>query len=140
MKITNSLARGSAALLLASLSACSEQPAGHANAAVAQPHGSAAGHGGHQQKKPTGPVSAAFLAANDKMHRDMAVNFTGDADRDFVQAMIPHHQGAVEMAKIALQHGKDPEVRKLAEEVIQTQEAEIRLMRGWLERNAAAPR
>jgi uncharacterized protein (DUF305 family) len=140
MKITNSLAFGSAALLLASLSACSEQPAGQANAAAAQPHGAAAGHGGHQQKQPTDPVSAAFLAANDKMHRDMAVNFTGNADRDFVQAMIPHHQGAVEMAKIALQHGKDPEVRKLAEEVIRTQEAEIRLMHGWLERNAAAPR
>jgi uncharacterized protein (DUF305 family) len=140
MKITKSLVVGSAALLLASLSACSEQPAGQAIAAVAQPHGSAAGYGGHQQKQPNDPVSAAFLAANDRMHRDMAVNFTGNADRDFVQAMIPHHQGAVEMAKIALQHGKDPEVRKLAEEVIRTQEAEIALMRGWLEPNAAAPR
>jgi predicted outer membrane protein len=140
MKITNSLAFGSAALLLASLSACSEKPAGQASAAVAQPHGAAAGHGDHQQEQPTDPVSAAFLAANDKMHRDMAVNFTGNADRDFVQAMIPHHQGAVEMAKIALQHGKDSEVRKLAEEVIRTQEAEIRLMRGWLERDAAAHR
>ena len=66
------------------------------------------------------------------MHKDMDVAFTGDADADFARGMIPHHQGAVDMAKIVLQHGKDPEIRKLAEEVVRSQETEIKFMREWL--------
>jgi len=79
--------------------------------------------------------SKAFAEANARMHKDMAVPLTGNADVDFVQGMIPHHQGAIDMAKIVLEHGKDPEVRKLAEEVIAAQEGEIAMMKAWLARN-----
>jgi uncharacterized protein (DUF305 family) len=81
--------------------------------------------------------SKALEAANAAMHEAMAVEMTGDVDIDFMRTMIPHHQGAVEMAKIVIANGKDPEVRKLAEEVIKAQEAEIVFMRAWLERNGA---
>ena len=80
--------------------------------------------------------SLAFRAVNEKMHRDMAVEFTGNVDVDFTKAMIAHHQGAIDMAKIAVAFGKDPQIRRLAEEVIKTQEAEIATMRDWLRTNA----
>jgi uncharacterized protein (DUF305 family) len=81
------------------------------------------------------PSSKAFQAANEKMHKDMAVPLTGNADVDFVRGMIPHHQGAIDMAKIVLEHGKDPEIRKLAEDVIKAQEGEIAIMKEWLAKN-----
>lgn len=92
----------------------------------------ATGHEGHMTMGDTGPSSMAFMEANDRMHQDMAIEYTGNADIDFVKGMIPHHQGAVEMAKIVLEHGKDPEVRKLAEGIIAAQEAEIKWMEDWL--------
>jgi uncharacterized protein (DUF305 family) len=83
-----------------------------------------------------GPSSHAFAEANAKMHKDMMVKMTGNADIDFVRGMIPHHQGAIDMAKIELKYGKDPEIRKLAEAVIKAQEAEIAEMNAWLSKNA----
>ena len=97
------------------------------------------GHGGsgHSRNQTTGDQSAsslAFAAVNEKMHRDMAITFSGNPDIDFARGMIPHHQGAIDMAKIVVAFGKDPEVRKLAEEIVKAQESEINFMRSWLQK------
>lgn len=91
-------------------------------------------HDGHAMMGNKGPSSMAYMDANTRMHEGMAIEFTGNADVDFIRGMIPHHQGAVDMAKIVLEHGKDPEVRKLAEAVIAAQEAEIAWMQDWLKK------
>jgi uncharacterized protein (DUF305 family) len=92
-----------------------------------------AGHG--SPSAPSEPASTkAYRIANDKMHKDMDIKFSGDADIDFFKGMIPHHRGAIDMAKVVLAHGKDPETKKLAQEIIAAQEKEIAFMRDWLKK------
>ena len=86
----------------------------------------------HHGTSSTDPAISAFQAVNEKMHRDMMITFTGDADRDFVAGMIPHHQGAIDMAEVVLKYGKDPKIRKLAKEIIVAQNKEIAFMKAWL--------
>lgn len=99
-------------------------------------------HPGHSQRPATNePASTReFRQANDRMHRDMNIRWSGNADRDFAAAMIPHHQGAIEMARIQLRHGADPEMRRLAEEIIRAQESEIAELRAFLARSAPPAR
>jgi hypothetical protein len=95
-------------------------------------------HGGTQT---TGAAAtAAMMGAMDRMHSDMnSVRLTGDVDRDFTALMIPHHRSAVEMARAYLQSGRDPELRRLSESIIASQEAEIRRMRDRHPAPAAPP-
>jgi uncharacterized protein (DUF305 family) len=85
------------------------------------------------------PAQTAYTAANAKMHAGMGAAIDPDADVAFMQGMIPHHQGAVDMAEIVLKHGKDPETRALAEAVIKTQTAEIAQMQAWLAKRGVKP-
>jgi len=100
--------------------------------------GHGGGHSGHagDAKGDQGPSSLAFQGINAKMHKGMDIAFTGNTDVDFVKGMIPHHEGAVDMAKVVLAFGKDPEIRALAEAIIKAQETEIAQMKAWIAKNA----
>jgi hypothetical protein len=82
---------------------------------------------------PEGTEEAPFLAENDaamkKMMNDMAVKPTGDVDVDFVAMMAPHHQGAIDMALAVLRYGHNEQIKRLAQEIIVTQQQEIMAMR-----------
>jgi len=99
------------------------------------------GHSGHSMpaqtaQVPDTPAIKGYRQANEKMHRDMDIPYSGDPDVDFVRSMIPHHQGAIDMAKVALQTAKDDQIRKWATDVVREQEREIAEMRAWLEKKA----
>lgn len=92
----------------------------------------------HEALQPAGTAPAssdesAFLVENEaamtKMMNDMAARPTGDIDRDFVQMMMPHHQGAIDMAVIELRYGKNEQLRRIAQEIIVEQQQEIDAMK-----------
>lgn len=78
-------------------------------------------------------AEAAYLAENhaamEKMMHDMMVKPSGDVDRDFVAMMVAHHQGAIDMARSLLRYGRNEQLRRLAQEIIVTQQQEITVMR-----------
>ena len=76
-----------------------------------------------------GPYLVENDAAMKRMMNDMTVTPTGDVDLDFVAMMVPHHQGAIDMAVAVLRHGRNPQIRRLAQEIIVTQQQEITAMR-----------
>jgi uncharacterized protein (DUF305 family) len=75
------------------------------------------------------PFLSENAAAMDKMMADMTIKPTGDVDRDFVAMMVPHHQGAIDMAKAELKYGHNEQLRRLAQEIVVTQQQEIPAMR-----------
>ncbi len=88
------------------------------------PHGSTAS-----------PADKANAAAMDRMMKGMKMKSTGNPDKDFVTMMLPHHQGAIDMAKVELQYGKDPALLDLAKGIVAAQEKEIVEMKSWLAAN-----
>lgn len=84
--------------------------------------------------------AAALIRTMDTMDQAMSqVPMSGDPDSDFAAMMIPHHRGAIEMAKIELQFGTDPRLRRLAQEILITQQSEIALMQQFLDRHPVSP-
>ena len=89
-------------------------------------------HAPHAHDADGGGFAQAMAAAMDRMMQDMHAASTHDPDRDFLAMMIPHHQGAVDMAELVLRHGRDPLVRQLAEGIIAGQTVEIAAMQARL--------
>ncbi|OXI78319.1 DUF305 domain-containing protein [Burkholderia sp. AU31652] len=98
------------------------------------------------QLRPADPVSVpdsptqAYRRADSKMmDATEAAHYTGDADRDFVAHMAPHHQGAIDMAQVELKYGKDPTLRQLASRIVAAQRDEIALMERWQKEHGKTP-
>ncbi|HEV8723608.1 MAG TPA: DUF305 domain-containing protein [Candidatus Binatia bacterium] len=100
----------------------------------------------HRITAPTGEFTASTDKTFDQlmddamnvMHKGMhTAPQTGDPDRDFVTMMIPHHQGAIDMAKVLLLYGTDEQLKRLAQEIIADQQNEVQLMQLWLAKHSA---
>lgn len=87
------------------------------------------------KEKAKSASSQALEKVNEKMNKGMTMKMTGDADIDFMKSMLTHHQGAVDMANVELKYGKDPEAKKLAEDIVATQEKQINQMQDWLKQH-----
>jgi len=75
-----------------------------------------------------------FQKAMDKMHKDMMIKPSGNIDVDFLKAMIPHHQGVVDMSEELIKKSKDAELKAFAQKMIDDQKAEIKMMQDWLKK------
>jgi uncharacterized protein (DUF305 family) len=103
------------------------------------------GHAGHDMAEPMdmsmlppGDAHKSLAGGMDRMHADMMAGMTAtDIDVAFVCGMIPHHQGAIDMARAVIQYGDDAWTKQLAQQIITAQEAEIAAMKDWLKANAA---
>jgi uncharacterized protein (DUF305 family) len=89
---------------------------------------------GDSAARPTGgaadePFVAASGAAMEQMMKAMAIRPSGDVDRDFVALMVPHHESAIAMARVELRYGKNEQLRRMAQEIVVTQQQEIVAMR-----------
>ena len=93
----------------------------------------------HRQAIPANPSWPESAAAMNKMHAAMSrVAPSGDGDVDFVELMLPHHEAAIAMAKTQLAYGKDPQMRRLAQEIITDQQSEIALMQLWRKEHSSS--
>ena len=91
-------------------------------------------------QKNSNPDWSELIASMERMHMAMGqVPRSGNSDIDFVRLMLPHHQAALDMAKTQLVYGKDPQMRRLAQEIITDQQLEIELMRVWLKQHESIP-
>ena len=116
-------------LMLAALAAHAQTTGHHHGAPAAPPPAFVA-----STAKPFAKLMDDAMAVMDYGMRAAPMN--GEPEHDFVTMMIPHHQGAVDMAKALLLRTQDPELRNLAQGIITEQQNEIRLMQSWLERHS----
>ena len=101
----------------------------------------AAGHAGHDMGGPTAGATSgdkAFAASEAEMHRKMAAASGQTIDQAYVAKMIAHHEGAVAMAEVALRDSRDPEIRRMAQSVVDAQTREIAELKAWAPTSAPA--
>lgn len=80
------------------------------------------------------PAAKGYMDAMSKMQASMPKDHTGDADKDFARMMIPHHQGAIDMAKVEVQYGKNPKMKEMAQKIIKESESGISELRKELDK------